>query len=659
MPENGNNPDGPETPVLVPTPENIKAQNLVLKDFSSARSVQQKSYNQLNGRNIIEAIDDWTKRWNGYIPEPSALLDADQSQMFLNWTRNQIIGYLSKVALSRPKTKIKAVNKKTNMADQKFSDVAKDLVDASSNAENGDARFLEDSLECTVKGTVIVYEGYRRDVQEMKLPDGFDMMTGTGKFKKEMRVLYDDCYQEIVPIEDFFIANPYQPQVQKQPFIIWRRITTKDEAEGEYGHYKNFKYVKAGEYTLLNDPTTFYRNQLVTELGKDQVEVIRYYNRSKNKHVVMINGIIIYDGPIPFKDGRYPFSKGIFEPYGNDFFYGAGFPQKIMGEQDLMNTFWNMMVDKTYGSLLPYGLTSDLDDIIEDDTLAVNKIRKVGDITKWKFDTLPGVSAGEQAMLQTVMKFAQENSGMAGGGSAVTPKGGKMNVRQVLLQQQDMQQKLGFSSSFMEDFERDRIELRLNHILQFYSIPKIEKITGKKGVEIEQMLYRDVRLSGVKLSDGRTGERIIKLVPKPATPDERKKLEDDMAVTEAMGDVTNTPTEVLAVSVDTFYDYNFDIQIIRASSFEKNAALDQAARMEFANWRLPLIQIAPADPSKIVGWVEESFDIDTEQFKAEQKPQQPDPGAPDPGGGPGNGKPGMMDQLKPSGLRTLDNNMGA
>jgi len=71
---------------------------------------------------------------------------------------------------------------------------------------------------------------------------------------------------------------------------------------------------------------------------------------------------------------------------------------------------------------------------VEDDTLAPNKIRKVSDITKWKFDTLPGVSSGEQTMFQTVMNLARDNSGLVGAGQQYSPKGGKLNVRQVLLQ---------------------------------------------------------------------------------------------------------------------------------------------------------------------------------------------------------------------------------
>jgi hypothetical protein len=641
-------------PTWTPTIEESEASNKVVTDFLVAKEVSNKSYTQFNGRTLYEAIDDWSKRWNGFIPEASPLLDKDQSRIFLNFTRNQTISYLSKVALQKPKIKIKAVNKKSGSTDLKFAEALQDLNEYSLNEENGDARFLETSLEATIKGTAIVYEGYAKNTQITRIPVSFDTERGMGKFKKETRTVFDNCFQKIIPTEDFYIANPYQPDVQKQPFIVWKEVTTHEEASREFKDYKNWEFVKPGAYSSFSEPTTFYRNSIHTDLARNQVEILRYYTKSDKdgtRHIVMVNGVILYDGPIPFKDGNYPFAKGIFEPYDNFFFWGAGFPQKIMGDQDLVNTIWNMMVDKTYGSLLPYGLSSDLDDFVEDDILQPNKIRKVGDINKWVFNTLPGVNAGEQSMLQQAINFTKDNAGnVAGAGQQFSPQGGKLNVRQVLLQQQESMSRLGFSVTFLEDLERDRTLLRVNHILQFYSIPKIEKVAGG----IEDLIYRDARLSGVKLSDGKTGDKMVKIIPHPNNEDERQNIADQLSVEEAKEELKGNNLEALAVDVDTFFDHNIAIQVVRNSSYEKNAALDQAARQEFATWRLGLFQLAPVDVEALIAWVQESFDIDADQFKPkggqmnpmmqqQQMMQQ--------------GQQGPMQELAPTSMNTLSNNL--
>lgn len=632
-------------PTYVPDGKDISSIKEALVTYEKGRTVVSQGYNYFQGNNLYEVIDDWTKRWNGYIPPMNPLINQTQSNIFINFTRNAIISYLSKVAMSPVKAHIIAVNKKTGLIDQQFADLLEDLNQYSLNAENGPKKFLEAALECATKGTVIVYEGYAKNEQKQKIPEKFDAVTGKVTYKEGTRVIFDNCYQQVVPLEDFYITNAFESDVQKQPKIIWRRLTSYSEAKGEFSHYKNWDFVKPGSYTIANEIQTFYRNGLATELQKDQVEILRYFCRYENRHIVVINGVVMYDGPIPFKDGKYPFAKAVNEPFSNDFFWGNGHPNKYMGEQDLINSFINAMTDKTINSLLPTGLSSDLDDLVEDDSIEIGKFRKVGDIEKWKWWEAPDVSSGEMNMFQNVMSLARESAN-TDAGSLTTPRGGKVQTRQVLLKQQEMMQKLSFNMNFLEDLERDRTELRISHILQFYSIPRIEKITGKSGKEIEQLTYRDVQLNDVKLSDGRKGTRLIKLIgDEYKNQDDRQKLADELSVKEIMGDLAGTPTEALALSIDTFTDYNNSVQVVKNSSYEKNHALDQAARMEFAAWRMGIAQVAPIGNIKeLVGWVEEAFDIDTERFEA-APPQQP--GAPGQPGQPGQPQPGQGEQPPP------------
>lgn len=603
-------------PVYRPDDEELKDIQETLSAYVTARNVMMRQYEYFNGRNLFECIDDWTKRWNGYIPPLNPLLDQTSWNIFVNFTRNAIISYLAKVALNPVKAQIVAVNKKTGLPSKKFAQTLDDLNNYSLNEENGPAKFLQAALEATVKGTVVVYEGYMKNFQKEKVPTDFDATTGKIKYKEQDKVIFDNCFQEVVPLEDFFITNAYQPDVQKQPKLIWRRLTTYFEAQNEFSHYKNWKFVRPGNYTLAMEMQTFYRQAQLADLPMDRVEILRYYCRRTNTHIVLCNGVVMYSGPIPFKDGKYPFAKTVNEPFGNDFFWGNGHPGKYMGEQDLINSFINMMAQKTTNSLLPTGLSSDLDDLIEDDVIEIGKIRQVSDVERWKWWEAPPINAGEQNMFQTVLQLAQKSANV-GAADATTPQGGKVTARQVLLQQQDLVSKLSFNTNFLEDLEVERTKLRLSHILQFYAIPKIEKITGKRGKEIEKLVYRDVKLSDVELSDGKVGTKVVKLIgDEYKNADDRQKLADDLSVTEMMGEENGTPTEALAVSVDTFGDFNCDVQVIKNSSYERNQALEQASRMEFANWRLSIAQLIPiGDPKAFVEWVSDAFDVSPEEFE--------------------------------------------
>ncbi len=147
---------------------------------------------------------------------------------------------------------------------------------------------------------------------------------------------------------------------------------------------------------------------------------------------------------------------------------------------------------------------------------------------------------------------------------------------------------------------------------------------------------------------------MIKLVDNDSinTPDKRAKMEDDLSMIETKGELKGTPTEALALSVDIFNDYNNAIQVVRYSSFEKNQAIDQASRMEFANWRFEMAQNVPIkNPQGLIDWVEESFDVDVEQFEQAAPgaaPQANMGGTPGGPGGGGSGKPQALAENAPS-----------
>ena len=195
--------------VYIPSITEQEDLQTVSKAFVYARNVVQKSYNQFNGRTLTECIDDWEKRWNGYIPAGDTLLTDTQSRMFLNFTRNQIESYLSKVALQQMKIKVKAVNKKNGIGNRKLAQITEDLNEYSSDEENGDARFLDTALETTVKGTAIVYEGYAKQKQKMPSRMVFDPITGKVSYALEDTIIFDNCFQHCVRLNDFFFRDNF------------------------------------------------------------------------------------------------------------------------------------------------------------------------------------------------------------------------------------------------------------------------------------------------------------------------------------------------------------------------------------------------------------------------------------------------------------------
>ncbi len=132
------------------------------------------------------------------------------------------------------------------------------------------------------------------------------------------------------------------------------------------------------------------------------------------------------------------------------------------------------------------------------------------------------------------------------------------------------------------------------------------------------------------------------------------------------------PTEALALSADIFQDFDVNVQAVKDSSIKRNQALDQASRLELANWRISVAQVSPIpNPEGLIEWVEESFGVDKTQFEEPPAGASLQPNAqqqqnvmqqgqlPQQGGQPGGqanpqmgGKPGQppIQQMQPSNL---------
>jgi hypothetical protein len=137
-------------------------------------------------------------------------------------------------------------------------------------------------------------------------------------------------------------------------------------------------------------------------------------------------------------------------------------------------------------------------------------------------------------------------------------------------------------------------------------------------------MYREIRLPETTLSNGKQGQKILQLTGKTITnPDKRKQIGDELSQKEAMGYLSGVPTEALNIAVDTFTDYNYSIQIVKKSSYESNSVLEKSEKQDYASWRLSIAQVVPIpNPPGLIEWVNESFDIDQEQWEKPQQGQQ-------------------------------------
>jgi len=117
--------------------------------------------------------------------------------------------------------------------------------------------------------------------------------------------------------------------LQRQRFIIRKRLIDYDEAKAIYGEHTNFSYVSPGIKVLYNSSDGMFYEQFDENIPT-LCEEATYFNRREDIQVVFINGIYMGDSnvnanPIKHRDNKnrpkYPYVKFGAEPIDEKSFY--------------------------------------------------------------------------------------------------------------------------------------------------------------------------------------------------------------------------------------------------------------------------------------------------------------------------------------------------
>jgi hypothetical protein len=548
--------------------------------------MRNKSYSYFNNRSLTSYIDESIKRWNSFIPPRGDLEQDWQARVFNSFTRNVCISLLSRIAMTRPRSRFVATNK-DGFQDTLRAHILEKGLEYTYNKENGDWKFFLAALEMVTKGTVVVYEGYKKVKRKVKEIKKFDPVTGAVDYTEKTILDYNDCYQEIVPLEEIYFGNLWINDIQQMPDIIWKRVMMNESFKEDFKKYPNAKYVKPGTFATVVETIPYYKQKEYFQLDRKSVEVVQWYNKWKDELIITANGVLLYDGPIPFHHKSYPFASAIFEPFAVDFIYGRSLPDKVSSDQDVINTLWNMMLDQGYLSIYKPTLTDD-PDYIDEYPLQPGRMFPVSDINKYRvLSELTGPDPSHFQMLEMAIKFANDNSGNILGGGMSTPSAkGKMTARQAQILQDQMMQALGLNTRMLENLEIQSKRLRAKNFLQFYTVPeKVEAITGEKDA-IKNNFVRVLRIDDTELTDGTHGTAVIKIV------DKEKNLPspEDLDLEEEVAAVQGQNVEVHAITPDYIRNLDFDVQIVGESSYQQSRSLKQALELEF-------VQVLTSNPA--------------------------------------------------------------
>lgn len=551
--------------------------DFIYSDFETMRKVRNNKYTQFNDRTLLDFVEDSKRRVQGYLPsKESQGKDEWQSNVFNQSTRNKLKAILASVAMTPPRTPIRAKKSDTGEYDVVRGEYMQNLVQHTTGHENKEIQIFWEGWQASVEGTIIKYVGYLKSVQKRKFIKSYNFETGEMVFDEKDVVVNDECVDFFVPLKELFIRNIYIHDIQDQPALAWVRVVDRATAEMEFGRYKNWKFVHGkGNSSIDSDLNDFFKERV----EEDEYEIIKYYNKSQDMYSVIINGVLILSTPLLWgmRKKVYPFAKTICEPFnGRDFFYGNSLPNANSDAQDMINSFYNMASDKTYRSLVPQRLIGNVNkDLLEmeNEEYGMENDIYVSDVSQVKWLETPGLNNSEMAMIKWVGQQLDlglvdaTQQGMSGKG---------VTAREIVIADEHAKKLKGMFFLFLSDLWVQKTKLFVVNILMHYPIAKIAEKIGEDGAKVIQETYPTYFINNTKFPNGDIGTLAIQFVKSK----EDLPSQDSIDVDEEIMKLKGIKYNKVAMTADYFNDYEYEPEVVSDTLYQEDIAREQAVFSE-------------------------------------------------------------------------------
>ena len=556
------------TPAPFQPEEKVKERtSQVMRDFQRASELRNKPYREFNNRSLLEYQDHCQKAWNSYMPEKSSDPDvAWQSNVVRPLTRNRIISIAAHMTASVLHPKVLAQNDEDD-EDKDAAQVMRDLMEWRGEQANYVETFTYGVIAALVNPAVIIHTEFRKIPRVVK-----EIMDDGSWEEKEIEDEELSGFQDqIVPLEELFIADFYTGDIQKQPYLVWRRYLDYNEAYGKYGHNDNFKHVQPGtQFVFDKDTDTFYE-QYDDDLEDSFVEEVVYYNRTADLEIVFVNGILMTDPDRPNmrKDKKYPFAKGGFEPIDEGrFIYYKSAADKMKGDQDVADELYRILIDS--GKLQSMPPTAVFGGEEVDSSVVMPGAVTTFSNADAKIEPInpSGNLNNTLSILQKVEASAEEssNSSLLSGQA---PKSAS-TAFEIARLEQNARTVMGLFGKMIGFLVRDLGDLVKNDILQYMTVAEASDIMGPT----DRLKFRSFLVPD-RFSSGKTKSRKIVLDAETGMKDE---LEESFEILQEEG--LESDKEIWKINPTMFRSLKFQVRIDPDFRPPTNDALNRALNLE-------------------------------------------------------------------------------
>jgi len=444
--------------------------------FLRADTIRATPYEEFNHLTLVSVTDRDRKAFNNYVPARSDNPDeAWHANTVRPVTRNKIISIAAHLTSSLLFPQVYAQNE-NDEEDRDAGLVMRDLNLWSAQQSKYAFEFVRATVKALVDPAMIMYEGYadvRRTIKEMQ-------DNGSYTIKEIQDEAFSGFLNLLIPVEELFIGNVYESDIQKQPFLFWRRVIDHEEAIQKYGHLEDFKkYVISGvKVFYVQDQRGFYQ-MYDQNLASNLDEEVIYYDRYQDLELRLVNGVLLDnpDRPLSRADKRYPMAKTGYEIIGGtDFFYYKSLAAKLASDQEVVDTLYNIIIDGSFLQVMPPGVVVG-DEEVGGAVIIPGAVTTLAEGSSFQtLQTNNNLQAGLNVLAKVEASLSESSSDPLMSG--ITPEGTPATAFQIQRQEQNARTILGLFGKMIVRWVEDFGQLRLASILQHLTVAQAAEVTG-------------------------------------------------------------------------------------------------------------------------------------------------------------------------------------
>lgn len=392
-----------------------------INEMVTARNVRETPHDEFDGMTYIQRCEANRKLANTFIQPKKNKEDTNYQGGTVRQKLNTYLSYLNNISID---AEVRAFDDK-NVEDVSLGSSLSDIIQDSNVHDKDEEKRLYRQYVLLEQGEVFIEEiwhEYYETVKDVKVAfDGTNFKEVSWDERSVMKE--KGATRRILLNENVYLGDITIMEIEDQPFIFTVEQVDRSVAEQMYGTWERWKYVPK-TIKFLDQPilaSLYNQNFSLTEVQKNQCEIVKYQCKVRNEFAIYINGVRMTPVglPIPRKWGasgdevHYNVTKqilGIISPF---FAYGKGIPAVLKVKAYILDEMNRLAILKTQGSFQParWNMTG---------TVLSNRIFMPGKIANGldgsKIGTLTdinGMTRSELQMIQYIQKGIDDDAAPA------------------------------------------------------------------------------------------------------------------------------------------------------------------------------------------------------------------------------------------------------